>query len=502
MSKKSQQHDTKSVSSKETACSLPLLPEMINLTDQPRLADSRWNLDQTQTDFSDFSSDPLTGTEFLAGINAIKSNNKTSKKRTSSALTDPHYHPSKYTRVGSRSGANPSILKVKTSMGNILDARDLLVEAYKLTEDRAEQTNLLDLVEIFRKFTEKGHLGPLTTAVLNHQSAALPQPQPQQPPQSQTVAITTETTTTLTPKPTPASNAQPTYAEKLKASLPPSTSQSKPEPISLQGITQQPITNSKDKAQASPIPFSQNLDKIITLVTVRGSSLPRYQATEIRDKLNRVLGRRAIARVHTSPHHNLVLTCLEATADEVLESLTQWKPIFEGWPISEVQRVNNWPKLVVHGVPTCIPITSFKEEAEDYNPGLQIQGAPRWLLKEQKKAHSSVVFTVKSQEERQLLNKTGIIIGGMLLRVVNYQSKTHKTQCRNCLKFGHHASVCRSQPVCAICRSSHATDKHHCATCQSSHGCTHFAVKCVNCHSPSHNALQKHSCEVFKVLTC
>lgn len=495
MSQKSQPPDPPSDPITETVCSSPLLPDLINLTKQPRLADSRWNLDQTKTDFSDFSSDPLTGTEFLAGINTTKTNHQLSKKRTSSALTDPHYHPSKYTRVGSKTGTNPSIVKVKTSFGNILDARDLLVEAYYLTKDRVEQTNLLDLIEIFRKITENKSL---KTAV-DMEQINKPKPQP-----SNTDTTPTPTPTTpLTPEPCALPNHLPTYAEKLKAFLPTQgPGIALPLPVAEQEKNQPNKATTATSDGSATNTACLNLDKIITLVTTKGKPLPFYQATQVRDSLNKVLGRKAIARVHTSPHQNLVLTCLDASAEEVLSKLAMWKPIFEGWPISEVQRVNNWPKLVVHGVPTSIPISQFKDEAEDYNSGLQIQGAPRWLLKQPQKAHSSVVFTVKSEDEKQLLKKRGILIGGLLLRVVNYQSTTHKTQCRNCLKFGHHSSSCRNPSICAICRSTHSTAEHSCATCHSSQGCNHFQTKCANCNSPTHNALQKHSCEVFKVLTC
>ena len=45
-----------------------------------------------------------------------------------------------------------------TSREAILKARDLLIEAYSLTKSRDEQAKLLDLLEIFREYIEKGTL--------------------------------------------------------------------------------------------------------------------------------------------------------------------------------------------------------------------------------------------------------------------------------------------------------------------------------------------------------
>ena len=50
----------------------------------------------------------------------------------------------------------------------ILEARDLLVKAYSLTSSRHQQSQLLDLLEVFREYTEKGKLRT-TSAILANQ---------------------------------------------------------------------------------------------------------------------------------------------------------------------------------------------------------------------------------------------------------------------------------------------------------------------------------------------
>jgi hypothetical protein len=47
----------------------------------------------------------------------------------------------------------------------ILNARDLIVQAYTLTKAREEQSKLLDLLEVFREYTEKGRLQTASTII-------------------------------------------------------------------------------------------------------------------------------------------------------------------------------------------------------------------------------------------------------------------------------------------------------------------------------------------------
>ena len=62
-----------------------------------------------------------------------------------------------------------------TSQSAILEARDLIVLASTLTNSRDEQTRLLDLLAIFREYTEKGNLFKasliITSQIANLESA-------------------------------------------------------------------------------------------------------------------------------------------------------------------------------------------------------------------------------------------------------------------------------------------------------------------------------------------
>ena len=65
------------------------------------------------------------------------------------------HRPPKRQRNGLTQPPNPPNL---TLSDLVLQAKDLLVQAYTLTGNRAEQIKLLDLLEVFREYTEKGHI--------------------------------------------------------------------------------------------------------------------------------------------------------------------------------------------------------------------------------------------------------------------------------------------------------------------------------------------------------
>ena len=70
---------------------------------------------------------------------------------------------------------------------------------------------------------------------------------------------------------------------------------------------------------------------------------------------------------------------MESSSSELLLDQDKWETVFEGWPIQNAHKVTNWPKLVVHGVPTYVPIEAINEEIKIYNKGIKTQGQARWL---------------------------------------------------------------------------------------------------------------------------
>jgi hypothetical protein len=265
-----------------------------------------------------------------------------------------------------------------------------------------------------------------------------------------------------------------------------------------------PLMLPSQKKEPSP---QLNIDspqekKVITIVITKGSSVPVHQPTQLRDAVNKAMGKIAISRVHVSPRNNLVLTCFNSNPEELLKDQSKWENVFAGWPISRIQKFENWPTVVVHGVPASIPITTMPQEISSFNPNISVPRVVRWLTGPPKANHGSIVVTVGSEEEKRSILQTGILIGGLLLKAVNFQPSTERTLCTSCLKYGHSKLSCKRIPVCAICSGNHVTSLHSCAQCKSSQNCTHHPMKCTNCHSSKHHALQKTDCEFYKALTC
>lgn len=117
----------------------------------------------------DLSSDPLGTSENFQPISATIHRPQSRKRGPS--LANPPNRPTKEARTTTQqnSPTNPNQAQLL-----ILEARDLLVKAYSASNSRIEQTRLLDLLEIFREYTEKGVIQK-TSSILATQVANLEQ---------------------------------------------------------------------------------------------------------------------------------------------------------------------------------------------------------------------------------------------------------------------------------------------------------------------------------------
>lgn len=331
--------------------------------------------------------------------------------------------------------------KITSAKEAIYSARDNIIEAYKLTSDRNTQTKFLDLLNIFRSFTESN---------FNN----LPKPdEASSTPNSRGQACIPQSPES--PKIDLNQGGSKSYAQALGNAI---NSKSQPS-----------LVPSKKPAQqtTSPKNTSTQEKKVVTLVISNGSLVPVYQPTTIRDAVNKAMGKIAISRVHTSPRNNIVLTYFQSSQEELLENQPKWTQVFFDWPKAKIQKVEQWPTLVVHGVPTCILITNISSEISSFNANISVQGKPRWLSNgPPKTAHGSLAVTVGSEEEKSRIIKTGILIGGLLLKAVNYKSNSERTLCDNCLKYGHHRLICKRRPVYAICLGNHNSKEHSCSSCK------------------------------------
>lgn len=111
-------------------------------------------------DFSEFSSDPITAESFK--IKKPKDPilpSEASRKRTLMATPINEYSHSKAIRLnGKAETTNTANKEHSTPKEALLGCRDLLMKAYSLTKSRKSQAELLDLLDIFRHYTDKGKI--------------------------------------------------------------------------------------------------------------------------------------------------------------------------------------------------------------------------------------------------------------------------------------------------------------------------------------------------------
>ncbi|RKF53668.1 hypothetical protein OnM2_103026 [Erysiphe neolycopersici] len=147
----------------------------VDLSNVPGIEYSRWNnmnalnnLKKPEVsksinltlDFSEFSSDSITAETFK-----IKKPKdpflppEGSRKRTLMATPINEYSHTKANRLNGNAGTSNTANKdYSTPKEALLGCRDLLMKAYSLTVSRKTKAELLDLLDIFRHYTDKGKI--------------------------------------------------------------------------------------------------------------------------------------------------------------------------------------------------------------------------------------------------------------------------------------------------------------------------------------------------------
>ena len=373
----------------------------------------------------------------------------------------------------------------KNSEQAIYWARDLILQASTMEESHIAQNKLLELLDVFRDYTETGRVAnPITeklSAKLAYHSATL-------------TNASQQATKTLKQATIAASNkAQPA------AQLTQKPTQTSYAAIAANNANQAwtTIQPRKKPAQQAKKPVSYYQ----TLVT-----LEEGQTTSpllVRNKINQAFQKAGIAgpviqQVATSKRNNLILTTTEGYSGEfLLKQVNTWQ---NQLPIKKAQPLESWTKLVVHGVPTTFDgaenLQLLHTEIPTYNKNQTIVGNPYWLSRSWKdKQTSSIVIAFKSEEEAKKIGSR-ITILGQSLRVEKYRQIPLTAQCSKCQGFGHNFSRCRNLASCQFCAENHLTTQHNCSICKiRGKACNHTLPKCKNCKQ-THFANSK-DCEVF-----
>jgi hypothetical protein len=374
----------------------------------------------------------------------------------------------------------------KNSEQAIYWARDLILQASTMAESHVSQDKLLELLDVFRDYTEKGRVAnqfaDKLSAKLAYHSATLATAS-QQATKTLKKATTAATTAALT-------SSQPT--QKPKASY---------AAIAATNATSQPWITVQPRKKPAPKKPAAYYQMLLTLAEGQPTS-----PLLVRNKINQAFQKAGITgpvvkEVAISRKNNLILTTTEGYSGEfLLQQINTWQDQLQ---VKRAQPIEAWTKIVVHGVPTTFEgaetLQILHNEIPTYNKQ-NIVGNPYWLSKDWKsKQTSSIVVAFKTEEEAKKIGSR-ITILGQSLRTERYRSTPPTTQCSNCQAFGHNANRCRNQAACQLCAESHTTTQHNCSSCSTKgKPCRHTLPKCCNCKKP-HFANSK-DCEIFLAIT-
>lgn len=353
-------------------------------------------------------------------------------------------------------------------------SRCALLKAANMADDSNTATKLLDFLNIFREFTDKGYTTYQTQLEQQVQSLNTNM-------NKLSRRIMTEPVHSSQPKPAP------TWAK---------TAQSTEKTISIEAP--------KKKA---PPPLT---DRDRQVIVIRDFDYP-FNSTQIRDQINAALEKvgqrspivRSVQKAFRSD--NIIITTMPGHSGQwLIDHKEYWEKLLV---FSRLQVNKGWHKVCVHGIPLRNYqsgedfIQNLSDEVTIFNPDLKIVGSPYWLTSQEKRESANqfsgsacVAFATEAEAKRAI--SRGLYIAGANRRTERMHSVPPSTQCYNCQQFGHQETRCTEAASCQYCGLDHHTKRHHCRECRS-HGrpCRHLIAKCANCKE-NHQANDK-TCSVY-----
>lgn len=273
----------------------------------------------------------------------------------------------------------------------IFIARDFIRKAVDLSNTRTEESRLLDLLEVFRDYTEENRLTVRSI-----------RPNP---------STTTSIPTTRSLKPT--SKTPRTYAVATASNLP-------PKPL-LKPIN--PISRPPLKAPVAIKGPSTSRQLVLREPTLPAS----FSTRELRDSFNSRFSSKektpVLAACTISPKGNLVLTTTSTfSSNYLLENKPLWESIL---PFKVAEKPYTWSKVAVHGLPTkefasLEALSLLEEEIATFNKGIKLVGTPYWLTHAEKRVNQpkgSVCLAFSTESEANRAIKNSLYIAGLRLKV-------------------------------------------------------------------------------------
>jgi hypothetical protein len=381
-------------------------------------------------------------------------------------------------------------------------ARNMVLQASSLVKCTKKQSQLLDLLEVFRDFTETGRVNKHGLAILASQvssletvSRSLGSKVRELHKPSTATAIPANTAATLKQPAIAVTTAKPTYAA--------TAAQGQPANASWQQVT---------RKSAAPPPPKNSLN-VRQLVLIQESQVlsqenrPAFDPLALRNAFNLAFANKGVngpvvASVTSSKRENIVLTTTPAfTAKYLLEKVDIWQHITQ---FKEALPIQPWFKVAIHNVPTSFhtneSLSILKEEIPTFNKGLEIVGNPYWLTREEKRQDQRtgtvcIAFATEQQAQKAIRNRLYLL--GISVRVEKLHSTPASTQCQNCQRYGHTEARCSGNITCKLCAEPHHTRLHKCNTCNAKgKACVHTVPVCANCKG-AHTADSK-LCDTYQ----
>lgn len=290
----------------------------------------------------------------------------------------------------------------------IADARNLLLKAATtLADDKKRQDKVLDLLEVFRTYTEEDKVEKATKRlVLNMEQA------------TRKLVNTSKTTYA-------------SIASKRGETGPKKPNQDK----SQETIQANPVVNPiKEKSEWTTIQRSKQPRKPVRLVLDPKDKKITFNSKSTRDNINKALHqqgypRACISSVSKSMKNNIILTFLEEGAKAF--TLKHQDIIQRSLPFVSILEDESWHKVVLHGVSTeefntPTGLDDIQKEIESFNKGFKIAGKPIWLTSQERRsqqAGASVLVAFHTEEEANRAIQQRLYIGAVSVRVEKAKDK-------------------------------------------------------------------------------
>ncbi|CAG8977211.1 hypothetical protein HYALB_00006748 [Hymenoscyphus albidus] len=361
----------------------------------------------------------------------------------------------------------------ETSDDAIVASRSLLCKAIELEDNQPKKLALIDLLNLFRDYTEgkplENTITTLTNSVNNLEDIA------KRLPKTSYASVT--------------ANNQPTIDNSTQSLIDAQLNHTPPQKTDQQKNRDARKKANKERKEAIK---AQRLILIEDYLQPFGGDL---QLLTLQDAINKVFKTRfnispVISTISRSQSNNLVLTAVEEyNAQFLLDRIEAIKGIIK---FKEARVDTTRYQVVIHGIPirefnSPTGLVQLKDEILTFNKtlNLQIDETPHWLTSKDKRDsglqhQGSIVVAFKEESQAIRAQRNRLNLAGISARVEHLRNKSRKPRCSRCQENGHPLKYCKNPPKCKFCSQQHQSSQHKCQECQTQgEACEHTTTNSI-----------------------